>query len=425
VHATTRDAVVIGGGIVGCAIANFLAQAGLQVTVLERLEVAGCQSGLNAGWIRALGRAAPELPLIQASTRIWRTWTDELGLPLTVGGGYSLARDDAQLALLQRWKASADGLLPGVELLAPEAVATRLPWLRGSWRGAIHHAADGYAEPREVTLAVAARARALGVEVRERATVARILTARGAVHGVSSSGGDVRAPLVVCAAGAWTSRLLRPVPFALPVLVLRSTLMRTQSLPPIGSACVMTPHGALRQSSDGSLVVAAGVRADLDLTLEAVRFLPWFFGSREQARGRLAVHPTFLIRELSAALGRRRGAVHAGPWPAVAAPNREKASTTAAAMSGLLAAPLRPVQLWAGYVDVTPDALPMIGPVPEVSGLHVASGFSGHGFGVGPGAGKLAAQLILGQAPIVDPRPFSPERFRRRATLTRRTEALI
>jgi glycine/D-amino acid oxidase-like deaminating enzyme len=70
-------------------------------------------------------------------------------------------------------------------------------------------------------------------------------------------------------------------------------------------------------------------------------------------------------------------------------------------------------QSWAGLIDVTPDAVPVISPVAAVPGFFIASGFSGHGFGIGPGAGRLMADLVAGDTPVVDPHPFRYERFRR------------
>jgi glycine/D-amino acid oxidase-like deaminating enzyme len=66
---------------------------------------------------------------------------------------------------------------------------------------------------------------------------------------------------------------------------------------------------------------------------------------------------------------------------------------------------------WAGLIDVTPDAVPVISAVEALPGLHIASGFSGHGFGIGPGAGRLMADLVAGDAPLVDPAPFRFGRF--------------
>jgi glycine/D-amino acid oxidase-like deaminating enzyme len=66
---------------------------------------------------------------------------------------------------------------------------------------------------------------------------------------------------------------------------------------------------------------------------------------------------------------------------------------------------------WGGLIDVTPDAVPVIGEVPAIPGFFLATGFSGHGFGIGPGAGKLTADLVAGDTPVVDPAPFRFSRF--------------
>jgi glycine/D-amino acid oxidase-like deaminating enzyme len=66
---------------------------------------------------------------------------------------------------------------------------------------------------------------------------------------------------------------------------------------------------------------------------------------------------------------------------------------------------------------VTPDAVPVISPVPALPGFFLASGFSGHGFGLGPAAGRLGADLVVGDRPIVDPTPFRFERFLRGRTV--------
>jgi glycine/D-amino acid oxidase-like deaminating enzyme len=68
-------------------------------------------------------------------------------------------------------------------------------------------------------------------------------------------------------------------------------------------------------------------------------------------------------------------------------------------------------QRWAGLIDVTPDALPVISPIDGHDGFFIATGFSGHGFGIAPAAGRLCADLVMGNDPIVDPSPFRFSRF--------------
>ena len=67
--------------------------------------------------------------------------------------------------------------------------------------------------------------------------------------------------------------------------------------------------------------------------------------------------------------------------------------------------------IWAGWIDLTPDSLPVISPVETLPGFFLAAGFSGHGFGIGPGAGRLAAELVAGDAPIIDPTAFRYSRL--------------
>ncbi|KMV67009.1 hypothetical protein AI29_15695 [bacteria symbiont BFo2 of Frankliniella occidentalis] len=68
-------------------------------------------------------------------------------------------------------------------------------------------------------------------------------------------------------------------------------------------------------------------------------------------------------------------------------------------------------QQWAGVIDVTPDSNPVISPVTSLPGLVLATGFSGHGFGTSPAAGQLAADILSGQSPLVDPAPYRYERL--------------
>jgi sarcosine oxidase subunit beta len=68
-------------------------------------------------------------------------------------------------------------------------------------------------------------------------------------------------------------------------------------------------------------------------------------------------------------------------------------------------------QEWAGLIDTMPDVIPVISPLPGIDGLIVATGFSGHGFGIGPGAGRLVADMVSGETPVVDPSPFHISRF--------------
>lgn len=95
--------------------------------------------------------------------------------------------------------------------------------------------------------------------------------------------------------------------------------------------------------------------------------------------------------------------------PPNAAMNRQAMAEMAALYPAFRQAKV--VQQWGGFIDVTPDVIPYIGSVGALPGLTVATGFSGHGFGIGPAAGRLAAQLAIHETPCVDPAPFRYSRF--------------
>ena len=97
--------------------------------------------------------------------------------------------------------------------------------------------------------------------------------------------------------------------------------------------------------------------------------------------------------------------------------NRQGLAHLAAAFPAFAGAKI--TQQWSGLIDVTPDATPVIGGVAAIPGLYLASGFSGHGFGIGPGAGQLMADLVTAGSPCVDPHPFRLERFYKRAKQAR------
>jgi glycine/D-amino acid oxidase-like deaminating enzyme len=75
---------------------------------------------------------------------------------------------------------------------------------------------------------------------------------------------------------------------------------------------------------------------------------------------------------------------------------------------------MRVTATWGGAIDVTPDGIPVISAVDSIPGFFIATGFTGHGFGISPGAGRLMAQLVAGQIPVVDPMPFRYSRFSER-----------
>src|SRR6187397_2243696 len=141
------DVAVIGGGIVGCSAAYFLARAGLSVAVFEKGRIAGEQSGRNWGWVRQQGRSPVELPLMMRSLQLWLELREELGdIGFKQGGSLYLADDEAQLAALEEWLAVARQHDLDTRLLDAQQLMAVLRTDAQRWRGALYTASDARAE---------------------------------------------------------------------------------------------------------------------------------------------------------------------------------------------------------------------------------------------------------------------------------------
>jgi glycine/D-amino acid oxidase-like deaminating enzyme len=412
------DVVVIGGGIVGAAAAWYLATRGVQATLVEKGWVAGEQSGRNWGWVRQQNRDLDELPLMVESNRLWRGLEAELDADIewVQGGNLSMTRDPARMAFFREWLSVAEGFGLDSRLLGPDEIRSILPTLTGEWLGAIQTPSDGHAEPAKATRAFAAAAKRRGATIVEGCAVDRIVVERGRVVAVETERGAIRTERVVCAAGVWSARLLRAIGIDLPIRIVRSTVSSTRPVAPITAAGVgYHPVVSFRQRRDGTLYVAAGGWSDYDITLESLRHLRYFMPNYLKNRKLIRLH---VGRPLVADIRRLLTPWSADklPWRSQRAlspaPSREKVRTSVGELGRMFPdLAIEPVHAWAGYTDTTPDAVPVIDSVTRPAGLTIATGFSGHGFGMGPIVGRLVAELIADGRPSLDLEAFRFGRF--------------
>jgi glycine/D-amino acid oxidase-like deaminating enzyme len=411
------DVVVIGGGIVGSAIAYQLARRGVGVVLVERNEIAGEQSGRNWGFVRQQGRDPAEVPLMMEANRIWRGLEQELGADIewVQGGNLALAAVPERLALFESWLGTARE--PGLDtrVLSSREVQALLPGMARTWLGGLYTASDGHAEPSKATRALADAAVKQGARLYPRCAAVGIETEGGRVSGVRTEGGTVRARTVVCAAGAWSARLVRPLGLHLPQRWVRATVARTTPAPPLTQAGVWGPTVSFRQRRDGTLNLAAGGAADHDITLQSLRharlFFPIYWKNRKLFRFHVG-RP--LLRDLAGLLPGSRARRHPLTWDRDTgpAPNVAKVRRSLAELRGLYPSigTLEITRGWAGYIDATPDALPVVGEAGP-AGLVLATGFTGHGFAMGPIVGRLVAELVTDGRPSLDLRAFRFSRF--------------
>jgi glycine/D-amino acid oxidase-like deaminating enzyme len=293
------------------------------------------------------------------------------------------------------------------ELITMSRVRELLPGVHGSWSLALHTASDGHANPVLATSALARSAVKNGAVLVTGSTVEEIEVSGGAVAGVRTSQGYIRTSTVVLAAGIWSSRIAGRLGVRLPQGIVTNSVAATQPVPRLTDLGVWTRELSFRQLSDGRLLLSAETATEVDVFLNepmnARMFMPVYLHNRRTFK--MQFHRVGTLR-------RRRGMRHFRLPEA--RPNLAQLSSVASAMRRAFPqlADLRLERAWAGHIDGTPDGLAMIGRTGEVDGLVVATGFTGHGFALGPAAGRLVAGLLTGEDMGLDIDQFRPGRFR-------------
>lgn len=362
--------VVIGGGVIGCAIARLLAREGAAVTVVERGEPGGEASWAAAGMLAPLAEAerdGPFLSLLRRSASLYTGFAAELREETGVDVRYRTEgtliaaltdADERELEERARWQGAA-GLpverLSGAELRALE------PAISEAARWGLRFAADRQVDNRELGRALWKAAEKAGAAFRLGAEATGIGRDRSRVTGVELAGGErIEADRVVVAGGAWAGRLAG-LPRRLPVVPVHGQLLALRTSPPLLSHVVDSPRAYLVPRSDGRIIA----------------------GTTVEERGfDKAVTAEGILRILS-------GAVELVP--------------------ALARAPV--VESWSGLRPGTPDQRPVLGPDPEVEGLHYATGHFRNGILLAPITAELIASSVLDGTRDAELAPFRVDRF--------------
>ena len=415
---THADAVVIGGGIVGTSAAYYLARRGLSVVLLEKGMIGAEQSSRNWGWCRQQNRDAREQPISTRSLELWDRLAGEIGIDLGFRrtGLLYLSNDEAEIAGWARWGTFARGEGVVTHMLDAEEATRRGAATRRGWKGGVFSPSDGIADTSRAAPVIALGVERFGGQVIQSCAARGVELEGGAVSGVVTERGTIRTRVAVMAGGAWAASFLHQLGLRFPQAAVRSSILAVApgaELP----AAVHTSRISITRRGDGGYTLAVSGAARVDPTPQQIRnwsrFLPMFVKRRASlAPGGLqawrAGHETLARWQLDRPTPMERMHV-LDPKPDIGQ-IRLTLARARETFPGLAGAPVS--ASWAGYIDSTPDGVPAIGGT-AVPGLILAAGFSGHGFGIGPGAGHLIADLITGQAPIVDPKPYDPARLAR------------
>jgi glycine oxidase len=367
----TSDVAVIGGGVIGLAIAWRAAQRGMSVSVLERGELGAGASHVAAGMLAPVTEAdAGELALLELglrSARAWPAFAAELEAAagadpgLRRSGALVVARDRDEAAALERELALRIELGLDVQRLLPSAARRLEPALAPTVRLALDVPGDHSADPRAVVLALAEAARRAGVTLRTGSAVERVEHGGGRVTGVAIAGGEVlRAARVVVAAGAWSAAI-----GGLPAIVLRPVKgqilrLRDRAGPGLLERIVRFEGGYLVPRADGRYVLGATMEErGFDTTVTAGGLYELLRDAGELVPG---VHE-LVIEEMSAGL--------------------------------------RPA---------TPDNAPLLGPAAELAGLHWATGHHRNGILLAPISADIVVDALEQRGAGV-PAAFAAARF--------------
>lgn len=374
------DAVVVGAGIVGVAMAYYLAERGLDTILIDRHGVAAGTSSCGEGNVLLSDKEpGPELELAKAGLAEWRRLRTLFGdrFEYEAKGGIVVAQNPQDLAALEKRAAIMAAAGVTTTLLDAQALQEAEPHLSPELPGALLFPDDAQVQPMLACAILAAAAKERGARLMLRTPVLAIeRTPGGAVRGVRTNAGIIEAPRVILATGAWTPALCEPLRVWLPILPRKGHIVVTERVAPtVFHKVYESSYCGAVQSDDSALAVSSVVESTKSGTL--------LLGSSRELVGfddRVDVR-------VCAEIVRRAITLF---------PSLER---------------VRAVRSYVGFRPFVPDHLPIIGEVPAVAGLYVNAGHEGAGIGLGPVSARLLSERICGKMPALDLQRFSPARF--------------
>jgi sarcosine oxidase subunit beta len=363
------DAVVVGGGVMGTSVAFHLAEAGVDVLLVERAELASGSTSKAAGGVRAQFSDPLNIALGLRSLEAFERFGERPGAEIDlhrVGYLFLLDREE-DVPAFERSLALQNELGVPSRFVDLDEVAALSP-LAGldGVVAATFSPLDGHAAPEAVVLGYAAGARSHGARVVTGCEVTGIEVEGGSIHTVRTTLGDVATGTVVCCAGAWSKGLGALVGVEIPVEPVWREISYTAPVPGLPESIPLTID-----FSTGFYFHREGPG------------LLFGMADRDQPAGFEApTDPDWLLSVMAVAERRCPRLLDLG-------------------LAGG----------WKGYYEVSPDHNALVGEAAGVSRFLYATGFSGHGFLQGPAIGEIVRDLVLGREPFVDVAPLSADRF--------------
>lgn len=347
------EVVIIGGGVMGCAIAYNLAREGLKPVVIEKSDIGGEASGANGGGVRQSARNLKEMPLAIESIQIYGQLHEELGMDLeyTREGNLRLCTSEEELETMRTSVENQKAADLELEMLDRKQVLDINPHIGDKVLGASFCPTDGHVNPFLVTYAFFQKAKSLGARIFTHEEVKDIRLQKNKVSAVITDKQTIETDLVVNAAGVAGRSVANMVGLDLPMRPVFSEAMITEPYPPLFKQMIGHAKGLFygRQTVHGSF------------------FWGGFVGTEQ-----------FIHRE-----------------------GKPLFHFIAPAISNMVIdffpvlKDVNVIRTWSGLIAQMSDAIPVLGFTEEVPGFVFATGFSGHGFGLAPVIGRLMCELIM------------------------------
>lgn len=371
----TADIVIIGGGIMGCATAYYLAKEGLKAVVIEKSDIGGEASGSNGGGVRQSARNLKEMPLAMESIRMYETLHEELGMDVEYvqKGNMRLCTNEDEMSTMQQSVENQKTTGLKLEMLDRKQVLEINPYVGEKVIGASYCSTDGHANPLLVTYAFFKKAQELGAKFYTHEEVTNIRLQKGRVTAVITSKKVIETDLVMNAAGLAGRKIANMVGLDFPMKKVFSEALITEQFPPLFPQMIGHAKGLFygRQTAHGSFFWGGFVGTEDYLYQKdqaGYRGKPLFhFIGPSIANSMLDFFP--VLRNMNI------------------------------------------IRMWSGLIAGVSDAIPVLGLTSEVPGFIFCTGFSGHGFGIGPVVGKLMSELILDCSPSIPINEFCFGRF--------------
>ena len=382
----SADVVIVGRGVIGTAIAYFLARAGVDVCLLERHDIgAGTSSAAAAAALLQTKTSAKKLALASRSLTLLDELAEQLDhcFEYEHSGSLLVANSEAEMEVVKNMAATLQTLGLDVQLIEGDEARSMMPVLGPTIIGASYSPRDATVNPLQLVVAYADAARRMGVNIYAFTSVTGIETEGDRILSVLTNKGRVSTDTVINAAGVWAPQLAGMVGIDLPVAPLKGELLVTEPMPPMMrgtliSAKYLLSKAKLEQTDGGETP-----KRSVGITLVQVDRGNFIVGStREQA-------------------GFDRRSTYAG----ISEESLQLLELTPSLANVHL------IRAYAGLRPITPDGLPIIGRVPKLPGFIMAAGYGGDGLVLSAVTAEIISTIINGTASADTLASFSYNRF--------------